>query len=264
MACLQRYFNNIYSLKMTLQRWKNRKTKLLSAAKEFQQKRDEKLRKQNSTSNRLAVDQNQTEIKIGNTEDDQQIPSTNPLKSDLLFDDDDGDDDGDDAQAINNNDNNDNNNNTYNLPTSDTPFDSTPLDNISSSPQFNSLLIVSSPPSSSPISSSPNLTNSDKYLLNQKDNQLKDISTPLSSSPSKAILATTSTILNEPVVQNNDNKEDILTSLDQIVNELRDEYQTVSDQTLEEFNRFMENKKRFVLESIVTYSTQQVILTFIF
>jgi hypothetical protein len=46
LSCFERYHQNVFTLQLTLRRWKERKSKLLSAAKQLKSKKQEKLRKE--------------------------------------------------------------------------------------------------------------------------------------------------------------------------------------------------------------------------
>lgn len=198
-VCFTRYHQNILTLQVTLKRWKDRKTKLLSAAKHLSIKRQELLDKE------MVKEDNQQQ-------DDLSTPGPKTCTSffdKLIF-----KRGGGTSKAL-------------------------------PSPNYVEGIREVMPDTVVPPPSSPITINN----LEEKTHLLSAGNIDISEN-------TPGTNLDDNPLNSTSPSEIDHWTL--IVHELQAEYKQLSDQTLDEFHRFMENKRRSLLDALIEYSSRQV------
>jgi hypothetical protein len=206
LPCFERYNQHIFTLQLALKRWKDRKSKLLSAVKHFKAKKQEKLDKESAKQSLPVVNTTSSPKSCSSIFDRWFQQKSSPASSPAQ--------DQSEEEAY--------------------PVSPTPL-----SPEEEAII-------SSHHGESEELTISSVAIVGNitiDDNPDE----PITTSDSEKLLPTPTQPIDLEIAH-----------WSEVVNDLREEYQHLSEQTLNEFHPFMENKKFLVLESIFQYATRQV------
>jgi hypothetical protein len=209
LPCFERYIQHIFTLQLALKRWKERKTKLLSAVKHSKAKKQEKIDKEAAKIAALA--NNAAPLSPSSKPYSkvfdrwfQQRPSPAPQSLQ--------------RQCI-----------EESLPVSSTP----PSPQEVMAPSL--ITVVLDKSCVAPLVGEIAVDDAPDNPITTSDSE-KQLPTPTLSQPLDLEIA----------------------RWDEVVNDLREEYQQLSEQTLNEFHPFMENKKLLVFETIFQYATRQV------
>lgn len=198
LPCFERYHQHIFTLQLALKRWKDRKTKLLSAIKHFQAKKQEKFNNESAL-----VESTSSRKSCSSIFDRWFQQKGSPTRTPV------------DVQSE-----------EEAHPVSPTPISLEEVEEDVKIPSGDANCEESTDP---PLVG--NITSDD----------------PISNSDSEKLLPTPT----QPIDLE-------ISHWGEVVRDLREEYQHLSEQTLNEFHPFMEKKRLLVLESLFQYATRQV------